>query len=197
MQVRRGAAARRAPSANCSGIAFGLSGSTTNETVTRQQLAARDAAVQRAARRTGRRRGSGANRSIASRTRRGAAYDAAEADAERKLIDELATRRFAAAGDRLAGRTQCEHDRSRRDSSDVNRRDDETPSRTAALGKDAFLQLLVTQLQHQDPTKPQADGEFIAQLAQFSSLEQLTGIQTKLQSIGGALGVPTTGTTKA
>ena len=62
----------------------------------------------------------------------------------------------------------------------------------SSLGKDAFLQLLVTQLQHQDPTKPQADGEFIAQLAQFSSLEQLTGIQTQLQSIGVALGVPAT-----
>lgn len=62
----------------------------------------------------------------------------------------------------------------------------------SSLGKDAFLQLLVTQLQHQDPTKPQADGEFIAQLAQFSSLEQLTGIQTQLKSIGTALGVSTT-----
>jgi flagellar basal-body rod modification protein FlgD len=62
----------------------------------------------------------------------------------------------------------------------------------SSLGKDAFLQLLVTQLQHQDPTAPQADGEFIAQLAQFSSLEQLTGIQTQLQSIGVVLGVPAT-----
>ena len=59
-----------------------------------------------------------------------------------------------------------------------------------ALGKDAFLQLLTTQLAHQDPTKPQADGEFIAQLAQFSSLEQLTQMQATLQKIGTALGVP-------
>jgi len=57
-----------------------------------------------------------------------------------------------------------------------------------SLGKDAFLQLLVTQLQHQDPTKPQADGEFIAQLAQFSSLEQLTNIQQTLTGIATALG---------
>jgi flagellar basal-body rod modification protein FlgD len=68
--------------------------------------------------------------------------------------------------------------------------DTTTKKADTSLGKDAFLQLLVTQLQHQDPTAPQADGEFIAQLAQFSSLEQLTGIQTQLQSIGVALGVP-------
>ena len=61
-----------------------------------------------------------------------------------------------------------------------------------ALGKDAFLQLLVTQLQHQDPTKPQADGEFIAQLAQFSTLEKLTEMQQTLTLIGTALGVQTT-----
>ena len=60
----------------------------------------------------------------------------------------------------------------------------------AALGQDAFLKLLTTQLAHQDPTKPQADGEFIAQLAQFSSLEQLTQMQATLQKIGTALGVP-------
>ena len=57
------------------------------------------------------------------------------------------------------------------------------PDRTDTLGKDAFLKLLVTQLQHQDPTKPQADGEFIAQLAQFSSLEKLTSMTESLQGM--------------
>ncbi len=63
------------------------------------------------------------------------------------------------------------------------------PNRDTALGKDAFLQLLVTQLRHQDPTQPKADGEFIAQLAQFSSLEQLTQIQKTLDAISKAMGV--------
>ena len=65
-----------------------------------------------------------------------------------------------------------------------------TKTKEASLGKDAFLQLLVTQMQHQDPTQPMADGEFIAQLAQFSSLEQLTEIQKTLAKMGTALGVP-------
>lgn len=58
------------------------------------------------------------------------------------------------------------------------------------LGRDAFLQLLTTQLAHQDPLEPQADGEFIAQLAQFSSLEQLTEMRTTLDLIAAALIVP-------
>lgn len=51
------------------------------------------------------------------------------------------------------------------------------------LGRDAFLNLLITQLQHQDPTQPQADGEFLAQLAQFSSLEQLQTMNDKLDAL--------------
>ena len=63
--------------------------------------------------------------------------------------------------------------------------------RADGMGRDAFLKLLVTQLQHQDPTQPQADGEFIAQLAQFSSLEQLTQMQATLTSMAAAMGVQT------
>lgn len=52
-----------------------------------------------------------------------------------------------------------------------------------SLGRNAFLNLLVTQLQHQDPTQPQADGEFLAQLATFSQLEQLQQMNQKLDTL--------------
>src|SRR5476651_133700 len=51
------------------------------------------------------------------------------------------------------------------------------------LGKDAFLQLLVTQLKNQDPLSPQDNGAFVAQLAQFSSLEGITTLNTTVSGI--------------
>jgi flagellar basal-body rod modification protein FlgD len=61
------------------------------------------------------------------------------------------------------------------------------------LGKDDFLQILVTQLKNQDPMQPMEDKEFIAQMAQFSSVEQLTNISTQIglmrQSLGFASGL--------
>ncbi len=58
---------------------------------------------------------------------------------------------------------------------------------SSALGRDEFLQLLVAQLRNQDPTSPQDGHEFAAQLAQFSSVEQLTNIGSTLSSQSGQL----------
>ena len=44
------------------------------------------------------------------------------------------------------------------------------------IGKDGFLKLLITQLQNQDPLDPMKNEEFAAQLAQFSSLEQMQNL---------------------
>ena len=52
-----------------------------------------------------------------------------------------------------------------------------------ALGKDAFLQILITQLQNQDPTSPMDDKEFIAQMAQFSSLEQMQNMTKAMENL--------------
>jgi flagellar basal-body rod modification protein FlgD len=52
-----------------------------------------------------------------------------------------------------------------------------------ALGKDAFLQLLVTQLKNQNPLEPQDNGAFVAQLAQFSSLEGITTLNDTVSGL--------------
>ena len=51
---------------------------------------------------------------------------------------------------------------------------------TQSLDRDAFMQLLVTQLQNQDPLDPTKNEEFVSQLANFSSLEQLQGLNDNI-----------------
>ncbi len=59
-----------------------------------------------------------------------------------------------------------------------------TTSNDQIMGKDDFLSLLVAQLEAQDPLNPMDSTNFTAQLAQFSSLEQLQNMNTTLSTIG-------------
>jgi len=63
------------------------------------------------------------------------------------------------------------------------------------VNEDQFLQLLVAQIQYQDPTNPTDSTTFVTQLAQFSSLEQLIAIRSDLDSVtqsGGTTGSTST-----
>jgi flagellar basal-body rod modification protein FlgD len=51
------------------------------------------------------------------------------------------------------------------------------------LGKDAFLNLLVTQMRHQNPLDPMKDGEFIGQLSQFSTLEGIQQLNASMSEM--------------
>ncbi len=60
---------------------------------------------------------------------------------------------------------------------------------TAELGKDQFLQILITQLRNQDPMQPMQDKDFIAQMAQFTSLEQTMNMAKELASLRQSAGL--------
>jgi flagellar basal-body rod modification protein FlgD len=60
---------------------------------------------------------------------------------------------------------------------------DKPEDKVAALGKDDFLKLLVAQLQHQDPMQPTDNAEYMGQLAQFSTLEQITNVGEEMKRL--------------
>jgi flagellar basal-body rod modification protein FlgD len=54
---------------------------------------------------------------------------------------------------------------------------------SSVLGKDDFLRLLVTQLKYQDPLKPTDQSQFMSQMAQFSTVEGITNLQSSLDAM--------------
>lgn len=70
--------------------------------------------------------------------------------------------------------------------SPANSTPDSSSRKGASAGRDEFLQLLSKQLQYQDPLNPLQNSEFIAQLAQFSSLEQLIQIREAIGRLADA-----------
>jgi flagellar basal-body rod modification protein FlgD len=58
----------------------------------------------------------------------------------------------------------------------------------SAMGKDQFLKLFVAQLQHQDPMSPTQDSDFMGQMAQFSTLEQISNL-ANANSMSNAIGL--------
>lgn len=57
-------------------------------------------------------------------------------------------------------------------------------SGTSELGKNEFMELMIAQLKNQNPLEPQDNGEFISQLAQFSSLEEMQGVSRSVDELG-------------
>ncbi len=70
----------------------------------------------------------------------------------------------------------------------MNKKRDERKTGQGVMGKDDFMKLLITQLQNQDPTNPMKDNEFIAQMAQFSSLEQTMNLSKAFEKFAEAQG---------
>ncbi len=69
-----------------------------------------------------------------------------------------------------------------------------TPANRASVDYDAFLRLLVAQLENQDPTEPMSDTEYVAQLASFSNVEQNTQVNEKLDYLISMMSIQQAGT---
>jgi flagellar basal-body rod modification protein FlgD len=63
----------------------------------------------------------------------------------------------------------------------------DTKKKTESLGQADFLRLMTEQLQHQDPLNPMENSAFLGQLAQFSTVQGIQGLQTSMDSFNGSL----------
>lgn len=63
-----------------------------------------------------------------------------------------------------------------------------THEEKSKMGKDDFLKILVTQIRHQDPLQPLQDKEFIGQMTQFSTLEQIVNLNQSFQNFANSQG---------
>ena len=63
------------------------------------------------------------------------------------------------------------------------------PGKNSEMGKDQFLKLFVTQLQHQDPMNPMQDQDFMGQMASFSTLEQVSNLARANETMAAQLGL--------
>jgi len=72
-----------------------------------------------------------------------------------------------------------------------------TATGSSTLDENAFMKLMITQLQNQDPSNPADDQQMAAQIAQFTSLESLQNIQTSIQGLGTTISDATTAQTAA
>lgn len=68
------------------------------------------------------------------------------------------------------------------DYTDVSTNDASAESKISP-GQDDFLQLLITQLQHQNPLEPLKNKDFMAQLAQFNALEELKSLNKQMSTL--------------
>jgi flagellar basal-body rod modification protein FlgD len=68
----------------------------------------------------------------------------------------------------------------------IQQRQENQPESSNELGKDAFLKLLVTQMSNQDPLDPQSNSDFVAQLAQFSSVEGLGTLNATVEKMAAS-----------
>ena len=66
--------------------------------------------------------------------------------------------------------------------------ENKTTKKNDSLGQEDFLKLMTTQLQNQDPFSPMENGDFIAQMAQFSTVTGITEMSESLKSLSGQLG---------